>query len=320
MIQALTRAAALPARLLPVPLAVLALVGTSAVTASAASSPAASRPGTVVFLVDTHQSTDDPLAGEHQAVLAYAGALPSGVRTALITFSAQWRLVLGATTDRGRLAAAVRGIRPAGGTANGISGALTAAVALVSQLHATSRSRFVVFSNAEELRVAVRPAAVPTDVVIWRFDSDDNGGALRALARASHGRVVPPGQAASLAAAVAAVSPRGKPHPSAASPTARPAANPAPHQARPRALHLPWPLIAVLATVFLALLLLVLLATGSVRHKDLRDLTDRIAAVLALPDERVWVTRDPKHAGNIIITVQTTDPWAAPVTHPALPR
>ena len=49
-----------------------------------------------------------------------------------------------------------------------------------------------------------------------------------------------------------------------------------------------------------------------------RDLADRIAAVLALPDERVRVARDPKHAGNIVITVQTTDPWAAPVTHPAL--
>ena len=49
-----------------------------------------------------------------------------------------------------------------------------------------------------------------------------------------------------------------------------------------------------------------------------RDLADRIAGVLALPAERVKITTDPRHAGNIIITVQTTDPWAAPVTHPAL--
>ena len=49
-----------------------------------------------------------------------------------------------------------------------------------------------------------------------------------------------------------------------------------------------------------------------------RDLADRIAGVLALPAERVKITTDPRHAGLIIITVQTTDPWAAAVTHPAL--
>jgi hypothetical protein len=48
------------------------------------------------------------------------------------------------------------------------------------------------------------------------------------------------------------------------------------------------------------------------------DLAERIAAVLALPAERVAIATDPKHAGNLVITVQTTDPWAALVTHPAL--
>ena len=48
------------------------------------------------------------------------------------------------------------------------------------------------------------------------------------------------------------------------------------------------------------------------------DLDEGIAAVLALPKERVRVEADTRHAGNLIITVQMTDPWAGDVTHPAL--
>lgn len=60
-------------------------------------------------------------------------------------------------------------------------------------------------------------------------------------------------------------------------------------------------------------------ATGkTARQLAGRDLAERIAAVLALPAERVRVTTDKRHAGNIIVTVQTCDPWAAKVTHPAL--
>lgn len=60
-------------------------------------------------------------------------------------------------------------------------------------------------------------------------------------------------------------------------------------------------------------------ATGKTARQLARgDLAEKIAAVLALPAERVRVATDPKHAGNLIITVQATDPWAAPVTHPAL--
>lgn len=48
------------------------------------------------------------------------------------------------------------------------------------------------------------------------------------------------------------------------------------------------------------------------------DLAERIAAVLGLPAERVRTETDHRHAGNLIITVQAVDPWAATVTHPAL--
>lgn len=48
------------------------------------------------------------------------------------------------------------------------------------------------------------------------------------------------------------------------------------------------------------------------------DLDERIAAVLSLPHERVRVERDLRHAGNIVIAVQTADPWEGTVAHPAL--
>ncbi|KWX03799.1 hypothetical protein TH66_13525 [Carbonactinospora thermoautotrophica] len=60
-------------------------------------------------------------------------------------------------------------------------------------------------------------------------------------------------------------------------------------------------------------------ATGRTARQLTRgDLAERIAAHLALPAERVRVTIDPKHAGQIFILVQTRDPWAEPVPHPAL--
>jgi membrane protein implicated in regulation of membrane protease activity len=48
------------------------------------------------------------------------------------------------------------------------------------------------------------------------------------------------------------------------------------------------------------------------------NLAEHVAAALALPAERVRAVPDPRHAGNLLLTVQTADPWAAPVPHPAL--
>jgi hypothetical protein len=60
-------------------------------------------------------------------------------------------------------------------------------------------------------------------------------------------------------------------------------------------------------------------ATGKTARALARgDLADRIAAILALPAERVRIATDPRHAGNVVITVQTSDPWAGDATHPAL--
>jgi hypothetical protein len=60
--------------------------------------------------------------------------------------------------------------------------------------------------------------------------------------------------------------------------------------------------------------------TGKTARQIARgDLAERVAATLSLPAERVRVTPDTaKHAGMILIQVQTTDPWTEPVLHPAL--
>ena len=59
--------------------------------------------------------------------------------------------------------------------------------------------------------------------------------------------------------------------------------------------------------------------TGKTARQHARgDLAERIAAVLGLPAERVRVSTDTKHAGIIVIAVQTLDPWAEDCTHPAL--
>jgi hypothetical protein len=60
-------------------------------------------------------------------------------------------------------------------------------------------------------------------------------------------------------------------------------------------------------------------ATGSTAKKLAHgDLAEKLAALSALPAERVRVEADRKHAGNIIVTIQTADPWAGTFTHPAL--
>lgn len=60
-------------------------------------------------------------------------------------------------------------------------------------------------------------------------------------------------------------------------------------------------------------------ATGKTPSQLARgDLAERVAGILALPPERVRVAADRSHGGVLIVNVQMSDPWQAPVTHPAL--
>jgi Flp pilus assembly protein TadB len=274
MTPVLARTAALSARLLAALLIMLVPGAYAAATATAADAPAGSPPRVVVILMDVHTLTPPRLiAAEHAGVLAYARALPPDVRAGLIIFSDGFHVALRPTTSRGRLAAAVAATQQSGDTSNGLYPALEAAEAVVSRLHAAARARLLVFSDAETLTGGAPTASLRTDVVLWRLDADDRPGLLRAFARASHGRVVPPARAASLAAEFPPLAPATP----ANAPTGHPAASAAAHPAPAPATRLSWPLTAALAAVFAALFLLAMLAISSLRQRDIRrDLADRI--------------------------------------------
>jgi Flp pilus assembly protein TadB len=240
-------------------LAVLALpLGLAA--AHAASNP----PRVVIILLDTNSSpTTSRLPMERHAAMTYALALPADVEVGLITFNDGWRTVLAPTASRRRLAAAVAAVQPAGATSNGIRDALVGAVADINRIGALRRSRLLVLSNGESLHHPVRVAVIPTDVVTWYDDSDDYPGKVRHLAAASGGHVASPAHVAALAAAFPAL-PKPEVHPTATRSPSH-AAQPSALSGRPSA-----SLFAVLACVFAALLVLALMAIGSLRPGNRR--------------------------------------------------
>ena len=246
----------------------LALPATAAAAqgALAAQAPARSSP-VVLVLLDSHQSWAGKGIPEKRkvATLRYVSALPPDVRIGLITFAANWKLVLSPTTDRARLVQALRSAQGAPGNSTGIYGAITGAESLLRHLGALP-GRLVILSNAEQ--VTSRPSftpAVPVDVVPWHYDSDDNIVELQALASASRGRVAAPLSVPSLASVF--------PHP-----TTAPAPAPTHSAAAPaRASVGPsWLLIAALVCVFLALLLIAWRVLRPLRASDPRRLADQI--------------------------------------------
>jgi Flp pilus assembly protein TadB len=210
-----------------------------------------------------------------RAALSYAGALPSDVRVGLITFNAQWRMALPPTADRDALNTALNGSQRSGQTAAALYGAVREAQAVATD--GTSGGRLLVLSEGETVPATAFRPAVPVDVVTWYDDADDDTAALRALATASGGRVAAaPGDSAALAAAfppAPAASPARAPSPAPGASPVRPHA-PAHTATPPRSTaatssgNWSWELITGLAGVFGALLLAVLLATGSLRRDD----------------------------------------------------
>jgi len=183
-------------------LAVLSLLALPATAASAqppAQAPASGSP-VVMVLLDSHQSWPGKGIPEKRkmAALRYVSALPADVRVGLITFDANWKLLLPPTADRARLRQALRSAQGGPGNSTGIYVAVTGAESLLRQFGAAGR--LVILSNAEE--VISRPAftpAVPVDVIPWHYDGDDNTVELQALAEASRGHVAQPTSAPSLA-------------------------------------------------------------------------------------------------------------------------
>jgi tight adherence protein B len=258
------------------------LAGGSAATASASQVPVNGSPRVVMILVDINGSPSPATLNEHEAVLNYATALPSDVRTGLIFFSATWRLAVRPTTNRAALNAQLAAIQSNGSVSTGIRGALKLAAAQVKRLRAAGRSRFVIFSDAEELTGPLPAPPVPTDVVVWGLNSDDHVQLLRTFAHAHHGDAVSPGQATTLSAKFPPLS-AGSPGPSGSShftpgPTPHPATQPA-HGSRAAAPALPWTLLlgltAVFAVLFVVALVFLRLLAARVAGRDLMGQLER---------------------------------------------
>jgi Flp pilus assembly protein TadB len=247
-------------------LSLLALPATAAAAQSAPASQASTGSAPVVMvLLDSHQSWAGKGIPEKRKVAAlhYVSKLPSYVRVGLITFAANWKLVLPPTVDRSRLAQAVRSARYGPGNSSGIYMAITGAESLLEQ-YGPASGRLVILSNAEEVisRPSFKPT-VPVDVLAWRYDADDNFVELQALGQYSHGRVA----ARAAVPSLASVFPHGIPTPP---PTHR-AAAPAHRAARPSP-----QLIGALACVFLALLLIAMRILRPLSRGDPRRVADQI--------------------------------------------
>ena len=248
-------------------LSLLALLATIAAAQNATAAPAPARhPPVVMVLLDTHQAHPGQRIPGRRLVgaRAYVGALPANVRVGLITFNARWKLLLPPTADRSRLLQALRSAHATGPNSNAIYAAITGAESLLRRVGAKP-GRLVILSNAED--VISRPSfapTVPTDVVAWHFDSDDNIVELHALAAASRGRVAAPTQAPSLSQSVP---------PPATPPASAPAPRPVSASAGSRD---SWLLIGALACVFLALLVIAMRVLRPLTRADPRRLANQI--------------------------------------------
>jgi Flp pilus assembly protein TadB len=247
-------------------LSLLTLLATITAAQNATAAPAPARHSPVVMvLLDVHQARPGQRVPGKRLVAAraYVRALPANVRVGLITFDAEWKLVLLPTADRSRLAQALRSAQGVALNSNGIYPAITGAEALLRRLGASGR--LVILSNAEDVvsRPLFKPT-VPIDVVAWHYDGDDNSVELHALAAASRGHVAAPTSVPSLAQTFP---------PPATPPASAPAPRPVSASASSTASGL---LIGALVCVFLVLLLIAMRVLRPLTRGDPRRLADQL--------------------------------------------
>jgi Flp pilus assembly protein TadB len=255
-------------RRLAAAMALVAVLAVGALALTSAPARAATSPRVAMILIDTNNSPGaaSRLAAERREALSYAGALPAGVAVGLVAFGSTWRMVLPPSGNRSGLAPALASITVAGGSSNGLRGAVAGAAGALSRMGAAPGSRLVVFTNAESLTGPIQTVPLPVDVVLVYADGDDHPAVVRGLARATGGRVVRPASALSLATAFP---PLPRPRPS----LPRTATSQPPALWRPTA-----SLLGVLGLVFLSLFVLILLAVRSLRAGPRQP---RLAARLA---------------------------------------
>jgi tight adherence protein B len=240
-------------------LTAMLLVAPAGTASARALSSAPGAPRVAMIVLDMSKAlTGAQTEAGRRAALGYARALPPDVRVGLVTFSAQWRMALAPTGDRGALETALNASQRNEKSAAGLYDAV--AVAQAAALGGARGSRLLVLSEGEEVQSAAFRPVVPVDVITWYNDPDDNITALNALAVRSGGHLSTPGDAATLAAAFPAT------------PVSAPAASPhrtAGTAAVPQGTAAwSWELILGLAGVFLAMVLSLLLVTGALRGND----------------------------------------------------
>jgi len=174
----------------------------------------AAPPRAVMIMLDTSGSmAGSGIVAARQAALSYLAALPSDVQAGLLTFSDQPQLVVAPTVNRAQVRNAVARVQAAGDTA--LYDAVRAADAALdaAKLGPSAQRRLVVLSDgvdtsskANLLSITKQLAAdqIPADVVAFRYGNGD-ASAAQQIAAAAGGRVLTAQNAAELTAAFAAV-------------------------------------------------------------------------------------------------------------------
>ncbi len=231
---------------------VLLAVGLPAGIASARTQSAGqTSPRVAMILLDDNTAlASTEIEAERQAALRYARALPPDVEVGLVKFSSRWQVMLTPTTDRGALAAALNAIHRPTSDATGIYSALATAESAVEAADGAAGSRLLLLSAGEGISSKPVTLAFPVDVIVWHTDADDNTAVLHGIAAASRGRVGGAADSAVLARAFPPDDPV----------TAASLASPSPAPSGWR-----WELPAILAVVFVALLLIGLVLTSALR-------------------------------------------------------
>jgi tight adherence protein B len=184
------------------------------VTPVSSTTTTAAPPRAVMIVLDTSGSmAGSGIVAARQAALSYLSALPTDIVAGLLTFSDRPRLVVAPTTNRAAIRTALAQTTASGATT--LYDAVRAATAALdaTRLGPTAQRRLVVLSDGVDTSSKTTLAAVtggltagriPADVVAFRYGKGD-ASAAEQIAAAAGGRVLAAQNANELTAAFATV-------------------------------------------------------------------------------------------------------------------
>ncbi|MFF0343849.1 VWA domain-containing protein [Kribbella sp. NPDC004875] len=184
------------------------------VTPVSSAAVSAAPPRAVMITLDTSGSmAGSGIVAARQAALSYLADLPSDVQAGLLTFSDRPHLVVAPTTNRALIRKALTGVTASGATT--LYDAVDAAAAALdsARLGLSAQRRLVVLSDGVDTSSAATVSSVTrrlaadhitADVVAFRYGKGD-ASAARQIASAAGGRVLAAQNAKDLTAAFAAV-------------------------------------------------------------------------------------------------------------------